>query len=357
MLFESWRGRYADSPRALSESLPGSAGLRRTWVSAGDSSFPSDVEVVRRHSSAYFAKLLTTELLVANDIISQHRVKGPRTRYLQTWHGTPLKRIGLDEGQPQYAGAAAHMRRMRRDVAKWDYLISPSPVCTQIFRQAFDYRGTVLETGSPHNDVLRSSDADGLRGRVRARLGISDGVTAVLYAPTWRDDQNLESGGFGQEPGIDGARLQRLLPEGTVLLTRMHPNVVRRPSYDAPGFALDVSAHPSVAELYLAADVLVSDYSSVVYDFAVTGKPIVLFPYDLERYEKTVRGLYFDYPSWAPGPVVETTPDLARALLEVTATSWQPSASYAAFVAKFCPWEDGHASARVWKAVLEARAG
>jgi CDP-glycerol glycerophosphotransferase len=352
-LFESWRGRYADSPRALSESMPSSAGLRRTWAAAGDTTFPSGLALVRRHSPAYFAKLATARLVVANDIISRHVVKGPRVRYVQTWHGTPLKRIGLDEAAPAYAGAEAHLRRMRRDVAKWDLLVSPSPVCTEIFRQAFGYRGEVLETGSPRNDLLNAPDADSVRRRVRDQLGIPDGTTAVLYAPTWRDDRNVAGGGFSQERGIDAHELRDALPDATVLLTRMHRNVSDPPSYDAPGFVRDVSAHPSVEELYLAADVLVSDYSSAIYDFAVTGKPIVLFAYDLEHYERSVRGLYFDYAAWAPGPVVETTGELARALLEVLRQPTAlPDAAYTRFVAKFCPWDDGHASSRVWDALL-----
>jgi CDP-glycerol glycerophosphotransferase len=171
----------------------------------------------------------------------------------------------------------------------------------------------------------------------------------VLYAPTWRDDQNLPGGGFGQDPGIDAPLLQRLLPEATRLLTRMHRNVSRRPEYDAPGFAVDVSGQDQIAELYLAADVLVSDYSSAVYDFAVTGKPIVLLAPDLDHYERSVRGFYFDYASWAPGPVVETTRELAAVLSDLPGSV----ARYPDFVARFCPLDDGHASARVWDALQD----
>jgi CDP-glycerol glycerophosphotransferase len=351
-LFESWRGSYSDSPRALSEARPRHAALRPVWAAAGDTRFPTDVGVVRRHSPAYFAKLATARLVVSNDIISRHIVKGPRARYLQTWHGSPLKRIGFDES-PTYAGAEAHMRRMRRDVAKWDYLITTSPVCTEIFREAFGFRGQVLETGLPRNDLLKAPNADQVRRRVRSELGIPDSTTAVLYAPTWRDDRNVEGGGFSQEPGIDAGLLRSALPQTTVLLTRIHRNVVRPPSYGAPGFVRDVSAHPSVEELYLAADVFVSDYSSGIYDFAVTGKPIVLFAYDLEHYARSVRGLYFDYADWAPGPVVETSSELARVLVEIMGRSTtRPDDTYAAFIAKFCPWDDGQASSRVWDALL-----
>ncbi|MFL6135477.1 MAG: CDP-glycerol glycerophosphotransferase family protein, partial [Nocardioidaceae bacterium] len=353
--FESWDGQYADSPRAIYEELlRRDAPLVYAWTADGAGARPPEpAAAVERESRAYLEQLGRSRYIVANNTLPIYFRKKRGAVYVQTWHGTPLKRIGLHESDPAYAGAAAHLRRMRRDVAKWDYLISASPVCTDIFRDAFGYRGEILETGSPRNDLLKSPDADAVRQRVRARLGITPGTTAVLYAPTWRDDRNVAGGGFSQDRGIDAERLRNDLPEATVLLTRMHRNVSRPPSFDAPGFVQDVSAYPSVSELYLAADVLVSDYSSVIYDFAVTGKPIVLFPYDLEHYERSVRGLYFEYGSWAPGPVVETSRELARALTEVCRRpNAEPDEAYAAFVDRFCPWEDGHASTRVWEAVL-----
>jgi CDP-glycerol glycerophosphotransferase len=349
VMFESWRGRYSDSPRRISELLgDASPPVRRLWVTSGQHDHhPEDVAVVRRHSAAYFRALLTTDVLVTNDIVSQHLVKGPRVRYLQMWHGTPLKLIGLDERAHAYSGAEAHLKRMRRDVAKWDYLVSPSPVCTDIFRSAFGYDGEIWETGYPRNDVLKASDAGGVRDRVRADLGIAPDALVVLYAPTWRDDSKDASGQFQQSVDLDRETLRREAPEGTVLLTRLHQNVAvpSRPGVDRQ--AIDVSRHPEISELYLAADVLVSDYSSAVYDFAVTGKPIVLYAPDLERYRDSVRGMYFDYESWAPGPVVATTEAVAKELHGLGSAQASYEQTYTAFVEKFCPHEDGRAGQRV----------
>ncbi|MEP7089086.1 MAG: CDP-glycerol glycerophosphotransferase family protein [Nocardioidaceae bacterium] len=355
VLFESWRGLYADSPRSLSEEI-GRAwpDARRTWVSSGATGgFPSDVRTVQRHSAAYFARLLSTDLLVANDIISQHLVKGPRTTYVQTWHGTPLKLIGHDERSHAYAGARAHLKRMVRDVATWDYLVSPSSVCSTLFRSAFGYEGPIWETGYPRNDVLSCPDAAGIRSRVRTQLGLDTGVPAVLYAPTWRDDDKSEDGRFRQSVLPDLAALEAALPPGSRFLMRTHKNVtvpVDPRSGETPGFVVDVSAHPEIADLYLAADVLVSDYSSAIFDFAVTRKPIVLFAPDLERYRDDVRGMYFDYEAWAPGPVVTTDEELAAVLADVVtdrAGGWARTTAYDEFVARFCPHEDGHAGERV----------
>ena len=199
-LFESWRGRYADSPRSISEHLADAwPSARRTWVSTGDpAAFPADVRTVRRHSARYFADLLRTDVLMANDIISQHRVKGPGVTYVQLWHGTPLKLIGYDERAHAYSGAQAHLQRMARDVAKWDYLVSPSPTCTGLFRSAFGYDGPVWETGYPRNDVLSSDAAPEIRARTRAALGLAPDALVVLHAPTWRDDDKDADGRFRQ---------------------------------------------------------------------------------------------------------------------------------------------------------------
>nr|WP_084597288.1 CDP-glycerol glycerophosphotransferase family protein [Nocardioides aequoreus] len=342
IMFESWRGSYADSPRAVSEVLGQRA--RRVWVGADAAAFPDDVRTVRRHSPAYFAHLYGSRALVANDIITKHLVKGPRLFYVQAWHGTPLKLLGHDERSPAY-GVEEHVRRMDRDVAKWDALISSSPDCTALLRSAFRYDGEVWETGYPRNDVLRSAGAPSIRTRVRDALGLREDDFVLLHAPTWRDDQRDDTGGFAPAVGI---RTQGLRDVGRriVVLDRQHHNV-RRARVAGDG-VIDVSRHPEVAELYLAADALVTDYSSAVFDFVVTGKPVLFFVPDLAAYEE-VRGFYFDYHEWAPGPVVTGQDELAAAVeqLVVRGVSASDQTRYDQFVARWCPCEDGHAGDRV----------
>lgn len=355
VMFESWRGRYADSPRAISELLASQQPqLRQLWVTNGSSALPDYAVALRRHSPEYFARLVSADYLVTNDIVTKHLLKGPRVTYVQAWHGTPLKTIGFDERLASYSGAAAHRRRMVRDVGKWDYLLSPGPICTDIFRRAFRYDGRILETGYPRNDILNSPAAADIRARVRAQLDLDLEARVVLYAPTWRDNKKNENGKFTDPGALDAALLRKLTADGTVLLSRMH-NVVN-PSASAnselDGFYQDVSSYPDIAELYLAADVLVSDYSSAIYDFAVTGKPIILFAYDLASYRDSVRGLYFDYEDWAPGVIVTDTEALASALNNADAGVEMLRERYARFLTTFCPLEDGHASERVLQQVF-----
>lgn len=348
VLLESWRGRYDDNPRAISELLRSHRpDLEQVWVAGTNTALPPGVRRVRRHSPEYFARLFGCSHLITNDIVSKHLIKGPRVTYLQTWHGTPLKTLGFDEKTPQYSGAAAHLKRTVRDVAKWDYLISPSAEITSILRGAFDYDGTVLETGYPRNDILKSSRAPQLRHDVRRRLGLEPDQQVVLYAPTWRDDSKGPDGDFRDPEALDLKLLRQLTGPRTVLLTRMHRVVRAEPPREPQGFTMDVTSYPDIAELYLAADVLVSDYSSTVFDFAVTGKPIILFAYDLERYRDDVRGMYFDYETWAPGVIVRDTASLAAALADVHTEHQRHLVRYQDFVRRFCPHEDGHASERV----------
>jgi CDP-glycerol glycerophosphotransferase len=138
------------------------------------------------------------------------------------------------------------------------------------------------------------------------------------------------------------------------VLMRMHSVVSTRRSEDASGRVLDVSDYPDIAELYLAADVLVSDYSSAIYDFAVTGKPIVLFAYDLEHYRDGIRGMYLDYEEWAPGPIVTTLEELAATVTAVTLPGAAARGErYDQFVDRFCPVEDGGATDRVIDQFIE----
>ncbi|WP_235585527.1 CDP-glycerol glycerophosphotransferase family protein [Serinicoccus chungangensis] len=346
-LFESWRGRYSDSPRAISEALGHRAPeLQRTWVSSPGVTFPADVKLVPRHSARYFSDLATCDVLVTNDLVTRHYVKGPRVAYLQTWHGSPLKVIGLDESRPKYRRAKAHLRRMRRDVAKWDYLLSPSKAVSDIFRGAFAFDGEILEFGYPRNDVLARPD-EHVRQLARDRMGLTDDQLVVLYAPTWRDDAHLEGGGFYHPSLIDWDTLLSQLPEKTVILSRMHQHVTTPVTPRSRGDVRDVSRVDDLSALMLASDVLVSDYSSIIFDYAVSGRPIVLHAPDLVHYRDVVRGLYFDFESWAPGPVTTNTGELADVLSSVPSAAKDHSERYRDFVATYCTFEDGQASRRV----------
>jgi CDP-glycerol glycerophosphotransferase len=338
VLFESWSGGHSDNPRAISEALARrEPGCEQVWATVEAGAPPN--------SRRYLRALGRSRYVVTNTHMPNYFRKKPGATYLQTWHGTPLKRIGHDIERPSFSGRKDFLTRLDRDVAKWDALVSPNPFSTDVFRRAFRYEGRIVETGYPRNDVLSSPDAEAMGAAVRRRLGIPEGVRTVLYAPTWRDDTS-----FTLE--LDIARLLEELGGDFVLLVRAHTLVAD--SLDAelgPGVE-NVSHYPDIRDLYLASDVLLTDYSSAMFDFAVTGRPMIFYTYDLAQYRDEVRGFYFDFEREAPGPLVATTAEVCDALLALADVQRQYADSYASFAQRFCSLEDGRASERVVDAVF-----
>jgi CDP-glycerol glycerophosphotransferase len=353
VVFESWRGKYSDSPRAVSERLGDvRPDLRRIWVVSGpEVQLPDGVERVVRNTPAYFLRIASARYFLSNDMMPRYPLKTQRTTYVQLWHGTPLKRVGFDVPAAQYTGADVYARRLARDVRRWDYLLSPNRFSTEKFRQAFRYTGRVLETGYPRNDVLSGSGATGLRDKVRADLGIAPSTRAVLYTPTWRDDALSGTG----RPNPLAAEIDQLLarlPDDTILLLRFHHLVSAASPVPRHPQVLDVGDHPDIQALYLAADVMVTDYSSTMFDFAVTGRPMIFYTYDLADYRDRLRGFYFDLKQEAPGPLVTTTAELAAELNDLDGLRSRYAAAYDAFRQRYCHLDDGEATDRLIEQVF-----
>ena len=343
-----YRGLFADNPRAIYDGLVARRGTtdRHTWLCTVKTrdSFPPQVTPVLYGTPEARAALESADLVVGNDCISMEWTKQAGTTYLQTWHGTPLKRIHHDiPNAPE-----GWLTKPDRDVARWDLLLSPNPPSTERLRHAFRFEGPVRETGYPRNDILSSPDRDAVRARVRAELGIPDGATAVLYAPTWRDDLVLGGAGGPQvQLPLDLDAFAARLGSDHVLLLRLHSIISDRLELAADSPVVDVSDRPESAELYLAADVLVTDYSSAMFDFAVTGKPMLFFTYDLEHYRDDLRGFYVDLAEIAPGPLLRTSDELLAAVSHIDEVTADHAGRYARFRETFCSLEDGHATERV----------
>src|SRR3954452_8657727 len=345
VVYNSFHGRFSCNPRAIHERLADRPGVENVWLadSRHAASFPRDVRTVDIESLEARNVLERADLLVANTHTEVDWEKQSGTKYLQTWHGTPLKRIHHDV----LWAPEGRLSDLDRDVARWDVLLSPNAPSSPRLRKAFGFDGTILETGYPRNDLLSSARADTVRTTVRETLGVAPDVKVILYAPTWRDDECLLD---LQKPvpfGLDVPRFMELLGPGHELLVRSHNMVTGRTRVDEVPGVHDVSYFPDIRDLYLAADVLVTDYSSAMFDFAVTGKPMLFYAYDLARFKDSVRGFYFDLLPEAPGPVVRTPAELTQALLELPGRRGDYSARYDAFRATYCRLEDGAATVRV----------
>ena len=344
-VYSSFSGKFSDNPRGVYDAMTRLAPqVESVWLTDGSPTAPPPARSATVYDAAYGRALGQARAVVANNLIPYY-VHRPGTLYLQTWHGTPLKRLGYDN--PRRRDSAQGFRSATKDYARWDLLVSQNPHSTACFRTAFAYEGEVLEVGYPRNDLLLSPQAPQVRRDVRAQLGIDDGVTAVLYAPTWRDDTVNDA---DVDLKLDLARVRDALGPDVVVLLRLHHWVAARVT-ETHG-ALDVSAHPDIRDLFLATDALVTDYSSCMFDFAVTGKPIVLFTPDLDHYAAQLRGFYFDVVEQAPGPLCRDTDSLITVLGDLEGTR-DPQA-YAAFAERYVPWDDGHAGERVAARVLQA---
>ncbi len=358
LVFESGLGtQFADSPRYLYEELVRRGDTRRkVWVYKGPHRFTDPhTEVIERLSPAYYRIMSRAGMWTLNQSAPFYLRRHRDATYVQTWHGTPLKRMQHDI-EEVHGRTDDYLDRVEAATAQWTHLLSPSGYATEAFRSAFRYKGPVVEEGYPRNDPLLTPGAAARGLQVRAQLGVSAAAPVILYAPTFRDDQAVGRGKFSFELPFDLDELVGQLPEGAVLLLRMH--VLVADAIDIPEHlrdrVIDVSRYSEIQELYLASDVLVTDYSSVFFDAALLRKPIVFHAYDLENYRDSLRGFYLDYERDLPGRITQTTPQLAAAISDGLRDGIDEE-QRDAFLARFAPHDDGHASARVVDVLYETK--
>jgi CDP-glycerol glycerophosphotransferase len=345
-----------DSPRAVHDELVRrGTDLEQLWV-VRDHRFPAPptAEEVRADSAEFFEALARARFLVSNDYWPQALVRRRGQTCLQTWHGTSVKRHGeLLADMPE---ARRSRRRSRQQhPGNWQLLLSPAQAVTPLLRAAFPYAGKVLETGLPRADIFRRAVAEGAGQRVRERLGIAAHRRVMLYAPTYRDQLRQGRTRYRLGATIDIEALRRALGDGWAVLFRRHRHAIGRlPALARDGvpFVYDVSEHPHVEDLLAAADVLVTDYSSLAVDQVSLGRPVVFFTPDIEDYAENVRGLVIPLEEAAPGPLLRTTDDLAAALLDLDDVQRAHQAARAAFAASYCCLDDGAAAVRVVDAVF-----
>ena len=356
VLFESYESRaYGDNARAIYEELRRRVpDLRCRWmVVDGQTALPDGLEPVRRFGRDHFEALARSRYVVVPNYrpMEPWFETPPEQVVVQTWHGAPYKRIALDNPRWDALTTERHTEMIKAESARWDYLLSPNPPSTPILRGAFGFEGEMLETGYPRTDVFHAPDREERAAAVRRSLGLDADVRVVLYAPTMRDDHRYSGNRYSLDMQLDLEAARRELADDHVLLVRRHAKVVDSvPGVDG-SFALDVSSWPDVNELLLATDVLVTDYSSLMFDFAVTGRPMLFFTYDLADYRDRLRGFYFD-PARQPGPHLATSAEVVEAIRDIDAVSAAHADTYAAFRADFTPWDDGHAAQRLVERVF-----
>ncbi|WP_406493341.1 CDP-glycerol glycerophosphotransferase family protein [Streptomyces sp. NBC_01604] len=346
-LFAAYGGRgHGCNPGALETAFRTHAPhIRTTWVARREHhhTIPVATRRVRPGTVAYWTALARSKYLVSNVDFDRRLVRRPGQILLQTQHGTPLKHMGLDLQERPAAARDTDFAELLRGVDTWDHVLSANRHSTLTWERVFPGRYRTLEYGQPRNDVFQQATSADV-SRLRETLGVPEGTVAILYAPTHRDHRR------SQHQPLDLERLLRALGPRYVVLARAH-HAYGEPLTAGSDRVIDVTDHPSVEQLCLASDALVTDYSSIMFDYANLDRPIVLLADDREAYE-AARGTYFDLRSFPPGAVARSEDEL----IDIFATGhWRGSRSAqlrSAFRERFCPYDDGRAAERVVRHVV-----
>lgn len=352
-VFSAYWGRgYSCNPAAIHAKARELAPHIKTVFLVSDAAaragLPEGVEGVEIGSRRYWEVMATAKYTFNNVNFEMAVKKRPGTVHVQTQHGTPLKRMGVDQvDHPAAAAAAGPLGKLLQRVDRWDFNVSSNRHSTEVWERAYPGAYESLDVGYPRNDAFYRASADDVTA-IRARLGVPEGRIAVLYAPTHRDYRT----DFAVQ--LDLPAFCDALGERFVVLMRAHhfyegsaglEEVVRS------GKLIDVTEHRSPEEVCLAADALVTDYSSIMFDYANLDRPIVVYADDWDVYRET-RGVYFDLLAEPPGVVARTPDELTAAFRSGAWDGERARALRAAFRERFCDLDDGLAAERVVRRVL-----
>ena len=359
IIFESFLGKqYSCNPRAIYEYLQRNhSEYELIW--SVDPRFEKGfidkgIPYARRFSVKWLLLMARARFWVTNSRMPLWIPKPKNTIYLQTWHGTPLKKLAGDMKEVLMPGTTTEQYKENffRETRNWDYLISPNHYSTEIFKRAFQFDKKMIESGYPRNDIFYRPDRTMISEEFKKQHKLPDDKKIILYAPTWRDNQFYQIGKYKLDLHLDLEKLRNELGDEYIIILRMHYLVAENFNLEAyQGFAWDFSKHEDIQELYLISDILITDYSSVFFDYANLKRPMIFFTYDLEEYKDDIRGFYFDFEEKAPGPLVETTEEVIAAIKGIGEAALSNDRMNE-FYQRFCYLEDGHAAERVVKEVI-----
>lgn len=369
IVFEAFRStKYADSPKAIYEYMMQSteySEYKFIWVFENPNKYKhlknSRTKIVKHESNAHYVAFARAKYWVINGWIPLRFQKKPGHIVLQCWHGTPLKRLRHDIiNSVETDHKTNALRDNDLDAMRFDYFISPSRFATNAFTSAFnlkklDKQDILIETGYPRNDDLINYKQSRIDD-IKKRLKIPNGKKVLLYAPTWRDDQNVAGQGYKYNLPVDFDYLRNSLSKDYVILFRAH-NLVAN-SFDFSkykGFIYDVSQEDDINDLYIVSDILVTDYSSVFFDYANLKRPMIFFMYDREHYQKNLRGFYLNIDE-LPGDIVEKEENLVKTLNNIEKSIKRNKEKYQKFSNKFNYLDDGESTERVIEILLSKEA-
>ena len=357
IFFESFFGKsYSGNPKYIYETML-EMGLNKKytfiWAYNGEDGdiIPGNPIIVDRYEAGDYYKYLALSKYWVNNIIFPIHTKRPGNVYLQTWHGTPLKKLGYDITipGPEIEGRQNFYNESRN----WDYLISSNPYSSEIFKRAFKFEKTVLENGYPINDLFFKDNNEKIEN-LKAKLNIPKDKKIILYAPTWKDDERNESWEHYFNLEIDLERLYDEFRDDYIILLKMHHLVSENLVIDEKmkDFAIDLSNYGDIQELYILSDILITDYSSVFFDYAHSKRPILFFVPDLSHYIENVRGLYLNMEKELPGPLIKNNDELIDTIKNIETVEEDYKERYEEFYDRFCSLCKGQSSREIIKLVF-----
>ena len=348
VMFESYWGMSAGcNPKAIYDYIDQQHPEYDCVWSVRDERIPvgGHAKVVEQNSLPFYYALARSKYLINNVNFCDEYIKRPGQIEVQTMHGTPLKTLGLDV-KDEFPDEETRRLFLRR-CARWNYLIVQSPRAEEITKRCYAYTKDFLRTGYPRNDELLRRNTPEVQRQIKERLGVDPDKKLVLYVPTWR-----VRGRFDLE--LDLASLAKRLGDEYTFALRRHyfavPGFTRR---DLMGPAADFTYEKSIDDLYLAADVVITDYSSVMFDYALLDRPMLFYVYDLEAYRDELRGFNIDLESESPGPLLRTTDEVADALADLDGVREQWAPAFARFKENFCGYETDHSTEDVFEQVFK----
>lgn len=354
VVFDSSLGKsYSGNPRHIFECAV-KKGLDKKWdciwfyESIPYYQIPDTAKQAHYGRLRYLYYMATAKVWVFDCRQPEFLVRRKGTYYIQTWHGTPLKKLCLDMEDVFMVGEkdiGTYQKHFVENVATWDYLIAQNHFASDTFRRAFDFKKNMLEIGYPRNDILfHENNPDSIEKR-KIALGIPLDKKVLLYAPTWRDDE-YSGAKYQFRPHLDFAKLQKELGDEYVMIVKYHYLIMDSVDWSAyKGFVYHFDQSHDIAELFIVSDMLITDYSSVMFDYSLLNRPMLFFAYDKKKYKNELRGFYFSYTEEMPGPISTTTEELIHDIRTYDGSLYVEK--YKKFKEKYNSIDHGDASEKV----------
>lgn len=346
IVFESmWGRKYSCNPQHLYEYVDAHYPMYKCVWSLNDERMPikGNGIRVRRGSQEYYHYLATAKYFVNNVNFETGYVKREGQIEIQTMHGTPLKTLGLDV-ETDFPNEKSRIRYIEKN-SRWDYLLVQGRFMKEKAYDCFQFEKEILECGYPRTDILFNTDKDKILD-IKKDLGLPLDKKIILYAPTWR-----MKGTFDMR--LDLEKLREAFGEQYIVLVRLHHLCAPEDWIEADNqFVFDLHAYKCVEDLYLISDMLITDYSSVMFDYALLDRPMIFYMYDLAEYRDNLRGLYVDIEQEAPGPIVFDTEGVIQAVKNIEGEMQKCSGKIAAFKEKYLGYESGVSCEAIVKKVF-----